>query len=398
MLMKSRAWSVSLAAILAGIAIAIIQNKVVPCISVVQESFSISAEDAGWLSSVFCVMGIVMAFPGAMIVEKIGLKRTGVLSLLFGIAGTALGLVSESVMLLMVGRIVEGMGAGLIAIVVPSLISMWFAPEKRGLPMSVWSTWQIVAQSLCFFFGMSLTARFGWQGVWSAGGILTVISLAVFVIFVRLPKAGEGFLDNEVQPEQGTILEGLKNRSVWLVCTAMLLFTLGNFGFVTWVASGWSELFDISLDITNRYISLMYILALPISVGFGFVLNRVNHKKMCVISYAAYSFVSAAAFLLPSAKFIIPYIIFYPFFESAVCAAMWTIVPEAVKDNRYVAVAMALFGLLQNVGMLLGPPLAGAIKDTFGVATISVPVFIPSILGTITVAFAKLNTIDSTDL
>ena len=389
--MKSNAWSVALASVLAGIAIAIIQNKVVPCISVIQESFSIGAGTAGWLSSVFCVMGIVMAFPGAIIVEKIGLKRTGLLSLLFGVVGTLLGLTAESIIVLMLSRVIEGMGAGLIAIVVPSLISLWFTPEKRGLPMSLWSPWQIVAQALCFFFGMSLTTAFGWKGVWTAGGAIALIAAIVFALLVHLPERGQCISDTEATVEKIPLSDGLKDRPVWLICFAMLLFTLGNFGFVTWVASAWSEQFLLPLDTTNRYISLMYILALPISVGFGFILNHADHKKLCVISYALYSFVSAAAFLLPNAKWIIPYIIVYPFFESAVCAAMWTIVPEAVKDSRYVAVAMALFGLLQNVGMLLGPPLAGAVKDAFGTSAIALPVFIPSLLGTIAVLLAKTS-------
>lgn len=392
--MRSKTWSVALSAILAGIAIAIIQNKVVPCISVIQDSFSVSSETAGWLSSVFCVMGIVMAFPGAVTVEKIGLKRTGILSLIFALLGTVLGLTSSSVTMLMLSRVVEGMGAGLISIVVPSLISLWFAPEKRGLPMSLWSTWQIVAQALCFFFGMSLTNAFGWKGVWMASGAIALIAVAVFAAFVQLPTAGQGFeestADNSAGNKPVSLVSGLKNRSVWLICVAMLLFTLGNFGFVTWVASAWSQQFDLSLDTTNRYISLMYILALPISVGFGFILNRVNHKKICVISYVLYSFIAAAAFLLPGAKWIIPYIILYPFFESAVCASMWTLAPEAVQNSRYVSIAMALFGLLQNVGMLLGPPLSGAVMDAFGTAAIALPVFIPSILGAVAVVFAKV--------
>lgn len=389
--MKSNAWKVALSSILAGLAIAIIQNKVVPCIAVVQESFSIDAGTAGWLSSIFCVMGIAMAFPGAMFVEKLGLKRTGLLSLIFALAGTLLGLVSNSVFLLMLSRVVEGIGAGLIAIVVPSLISLWFAPEQRGLPMSIWSTWQIVAQSLCFFFGMSLTNAFGWRGVWGAGGVITVAALVVFALFVRLPAQGEAFEDSADSAEESLpLLQGLKNKTVWLICIAMFFFTLGNFGFVTWVATAWSQMFAMELDTANRYISLMYIFALPISIAFGFVLNRVNHKRFCVISYILYSFVIAASFLLPGAGWIIPYIIVYPCFESAVCAAMWTLVPEAADDSRSVAVAMALFGLTQNVGMLLGPPLSGVVMDAFGVTAIAVPVFVPSILGALTVAAAKL--------
>lgn len=389
--MRSRAWSVTLSAILAGLAIAIIQNKVVPCIAVIQESFSIDAGVSGWLSSIFCVMGIAMAFPGAVVVERIGLKRTGLLSILFSIAGTGLGMTARSVPVLMLSRVIEGAGAGLIAIVVPALISQWFEPEQRGLPMSIWSTWQILAQSLCFLFGMSLANALGWQGVWGAGGVVAVAAAILFALFVRSPKEIDPAQESEQAQERVPLLQGLKGRAVWLVCVAMLCFTLGNFGFVTWVATAWSESFGMELDTANRYISVMYLFALPISIAFGFVLNRVNHKRFCVLSYLLYSVISAMAFLLPGRSWILPYIVVYPIVESAVCAAMWTLVPESIRDGRYVAVAMALFGFTQNIGMLLGPPLSGAVLDNFGIAAVAIPVFLPGIIGTGLVACADLN-------
>lgn len=392
--MKKTAWSVALAAIFAGLAIAIIQNKVVPCISVLQETFNIDAGTAGWLSSAFCVMGIVMAFPGAVIVEKIGLKQAGMLSLIFGLIGTVIGMTSHSVAVLLISRVVEGVGAGLIAIVVPSLISLWFIPEKRGLPMSVWSTWQIVAQSLCFLFGMSLTSRFGWQGMWGAGGIIAAAALLIFILFVGLPERKAIPDRMKAENDKVSVSQGLKGQAVWMVCIAMFFFTLSNFGFVTWVATSWAELFSLDLDVANRYISIMYFFALPISVLFGFVLNRVDHKRFAVFSYLLYAVVSSAAFVLPSAGWILPFIIVYPFAESAICASMWTLVPESVEEERYVAVAMALFGLLQNAGMLVGPPLSGAVKDAFGIAPIGAAVLIPALIGTVFVSFARIKALE----
>ena len=389
--MNKNAWRVTFAAVFAGLAIAIIQNKVVPCITVLQDTFSIDAGTAGWLSSAFCVMGIVMAFPGALIVEKIGLKRTGLLSLLFGLIGTGIGMLSRSVPMLLVSRVIEGAGAGLIAIVVPSLISLWFAPEKRGLPMSIWSTWQIVAQSLCFLFGLTLTNALSWRGLWGAGGIITVLAALFFVLFVRVPDAGRENAEAPARSESVSFSRALKSPAVWLVCLAMMFFTFSNFGFVTWVAPSWAELFAMDPDVCNRYISIMYIFALPVSVLFGFILNRVDHKRFAVFSYLLYALISASAFILPSSSLILPFIILYPFAESAICAAMWTLVPEAAGDARFVAVAMALFGLLQNVGMLLGPPFSGAVKDRFGIAAVAAAVLIPALIGTALVALAKIS-------
>lgn len=218
--------------------------------------------------------------------------------------------------------------------------------EKRGLPMSLWSTWQIVAQAMCFFFGMSITNAFGWQGIWVAGGITVAASFLVFGLLVRLPRSPADQQEGGSEETQASLMDGLNNKNVWLVCIGMLFFTFANFGFVTWVASAWSRLFALDLETANRYISLMFIWALPISFALGFVLDRVDHKRFCVLSFFLYAFAAAAAFLLPGKGWIIPYIILYPFLESAVCASMWTLVPETVKSGRHVSVAMALFGQL----------------------------------------------------
>ena len=72
---KKAAWSASFSVILCSIAIAVLQNKVVPCLDAIQAEFSLSNAAGGWLSSIFSVTGIIMAFPAALIVDRFGVKR-----------------------------------------------------------------------------------------------------------------------------------------------------------------------------------------------------------------------------------------------------------------------------------------------------------------------------------
>lgn len=73
---KKAAWTASLSVIFCGVSIAVLQNKVVPCLDAIQAEFSLSNATGGWLSSLFSVTGIVMAFPAALIVGRFGVKRT----------------------------------------------------------------------------------------------------------------------------------------------------------------------------------------------------------------------------------------------------------------------------------------------------------------------------------
>lgn len=385
---KNRSWPVALSAIFAGIVIAIVQNKVIPCLSALQEAFSISMSAAGWLSSLFCIMSIIVSFPAAIITNRLGVKKTCLYSLLFAAAGSLLGICSRSVFLLMLSRIMEGVGAGLISIAVPSVISMWFPPEKRGLPTGLWSSWQYVAQALCFFFGVSLTDRYGWRGMWYAGLIALAAGIVLCVLIVRAPAPGEGYVDAEEQPNV-SILSGLKSRHVWTASFSMFFFCFACFGFVTWAAQCWSETLGLTLDAANRYVSLFAIISLPIVVLAGVLMDRVDHRRFAACVCFGYIFAVCAAFVLPSARWVLIFVIVYPFFEGAVSTALWTIIPLTAEDGSGVSIAVALFTLTSNVGMLVGPPIIGAVADAFGWKACVVPLAIAMAIGTLMIAVTK---------
>ncbi len=387
---KRCAWQVSLSAIFAGIVIAIIQNKVSPCLPVLQSAFSINKSTAGWLSSIFCVMSILVAFPAAIITNRLGVKMTCFFSLLCGVIGSILGIFSTSVAMLMVSRIVEGMGAGLISIAVPSIISMWFPPERRGLPTGLWSSWQFVAQALCFFFGAAITESFGWQGIWWCGLGLSILAVVLCVLCVRAPDSGRGYAEEDTGvPVRGSIWEGLKSRRTWATSISMLCFCFACFGFVTWAASCWSERFEIHIDVANRYVSLFALVSLPVVVLSGLLIDHIDHYRFGILSSLGYIFAVGAAFLLPHQAWIFPFVLIYPFFEGSVSTCLWTIIPQTAMETHHISIAVALFTLMSNIGMLAGPPIVGAVVEQFGWMVAAFPVSLAALAGTISIALAR---------
>lgn len=143
------AWVIVVIAFLGGLALASAQNKVPPCIDVVMAYFNIGETDAGWLTSVFTIMGMITAIPASWLLRKFGAKKIGVISLLCAAVGSALGAFSTELWMLMATRVLEGVGVGMIAVVGSAIISMWFPAEKRGLPMGVWGSWQMASQTIC---------------------------------------------------------------------------------------------------------------------------------------------------------------------------------------------------------------------------------------------------------
>ena len=69
------AWIVVIIAFFGGFALANVQNKVPPVIDVIMQYFDIGETDAGWLTSIFTIMGMVTAIPASMLMRKLPARR-----------------------------------------------------------------------------------------------------------------------------------------------------------------------------------------------------------------------------------------------------------------------------------------------------------------------------------
>src|SRR5690606_21232291 len=139
-----------------------------------------------------------------------GPKLTGLLSLGSIAAGAVVGALSGSVEMLLASRLIEGFGMGLMGVMAPATIAMWFPRERQGGPMGIWSTWVPVGMLLVYNLAPALTAALGWRSVWWLGAGYTLLIMAAFGLLVRRPPALEHEKSHD-EPRTST-LQALKNR------------------------------------------------------------------------------------------------------------------------------------------------------------------------------------------
>lgn len=388
------AWIVIISAVFGAIAIAITQNKILPCIDVIQRDFMVSMTAAGWLSSVFSVMGILIAFPAVLLEKRLGAKKTCLFSIGCCIVGSIVGLNAENFLIILISRVIEGAGAGLISIAIPSLIAMWFPYEKRGVPTGLWTSWQYVGQAVAFSLGAVISRKTGWKGVWIFGLIIASVCFILNGLFVRDPEdvdnhalvEEEDTLDNRV-----SVFSAFTNKSAWMISAATGCFCFSSFGFITWAVPCWMNRLGVNEILANQYISLFAVISLPMVLFAGWLLDRIERRKFCVICFIIFSFVVASAFMLPDAKWIIGFIIIYPFFESAVITSLWTIVSDVGRNKADTNSAIALLTFMNNVGMLIGPPVVGKYISILGWFAGGVSVMLVSIVGAGCVLFINIG-------
>lgn len=391
-----RAWIVALATIFAGIALALVQNKVAPCMTTLQSAFGIDMATAGWLSSLFSLVGIIMAIPASIVLNKLGPKKGGIIALVCAVLGSLLGVMTTNIPVLMASRIVEGIGVGLMSVIGPSIIAMWFPETKRGLPMSIWAAYQMGAQAIMFFLGGVLTTNFGWQGMWWFGLAACIVALVFYVLCVKSPRPEDSFAD--VESDDVTLAEGMKSPYAWIMSAVTMLFCIACFGFVNWIATCWSQIFSMSEGDANMWVGYFSLVAVIAAIIVGALLNKIRNRKMFgAIALALYGVICVWGMNMGNPMFLLPFVIIYPFVDVSFPCVLWTMTAQTVKKPELAGVALGVVSIGFNLGILLGPPIIGAVVDAAGWTVASWVMLVVCVVAGALLMFVKQYAADGSD-
>ena len=164
-----------------------------------------------------------------------------------------------------------------------------------------------------------------------------------------------------------SIFEVFKYRSVWMIMLVAFFFCLACFGWVTWQATYWTEFAGLDFDFANNIIGWVYVAEIFIVIGEGAILDKIkSRKRFGIILSALYGILLFFAFFNTEWIGILIFAIIYPFLEGAVCTVFWTITPQTTPKPALAAAALAALSIGMNAGMMIGPPLAGAIIENLG--------------------------------
>lgn len=111
----------------------ICMNKVAPVLTNIVSDLAIANSTlSGMLMSIFVISGIFLSIPMGMLTTKYGTFKTGLFSLAAIIIGSSMGAVAGNYTLLLVSRMVEGIGLMFLATIGPAAVASSFSDEKRG--------------------------------------------------------------------------------------------------------------------------------------------------------------------------------------------------------------------------------------------------------------------------
>ncbi|KAM1318459.1 hypothetical protein EV2_003797 [Malus domestica] len=195
----------------------------------IKREFNLESEPAveGLIVAMSLIGATVVTFCSGAVADWLGRRPTLIVSsVLYFLSGLVM-LWSPNVYILLLARLLDGFGIGLVVTVVPLYISETAPPEIRGslntLPQFLGSGGMFL--SYCMVFGMSLTDSASWRLML---GILSIPSLVYFVLTVFfLPESPRWLVSKGRMLEAKQVLQRLRGREDVAGEMALLVEGLG---------------------------------------------------------------------------------------------------------------------------------------------------------------------------
>ena len=368
--LASYAWVILFVAWLASVAATLNQFKVPPLIPVLSESLGLNLSQAGLLMSVYAITGLILALPAGLVLQNLGPKLAGLIALACLAVGAAWGALSGSFGMLLGSRVLEGVGMGLIAVVGPAAIAIWFPPESRGTPMGIWATWVPVGSVVMFNLAPALQASYGWQGVWWVGAGFALVSLLLYWAFMRMPalpgvvRNGERVeLPDDTPP---SFAAALANRSIWLLGLEFACFNVVTIAILTFFPTYLVAVRGYSLAQAAFITSLTTLVALVSTPLSGWLSDRIGSRRwLIVVPFLFVAGLMLVAFQVSGASLYV-FVVLLGLFAGAIPAATFAAAPEVMGGPLLAGIGLGVVSLGTNLGVLLGPVLVGWLVESNG--------------------------------
>ncbi|HLR75058.1 MAG TPA: MDR family MFS transporter [Virgibacillus sp.] len=157
------------------------QTLIIIAIPPIMNEFQIDPAMAQWLTTAFMLTNGILIPVTAFLIEKFSSKSLLIAALSIFSFGTLIGAIAPSFSFLLVARIIQGVGAGIMMPLMQTVILTLFPPEKRGSAMGMVGLVTGFAPAIGPTLAGWLIVQFSWRALF-----YTVLPVALIVMVVAV--------------------------------------------------------------------------------------------------------------------------------------------------------------------------------------------------------------------
>jgi MFS family permease len=172
-------------AFLAGCIGAFQIGKTFAALALIIDELGLSLVQAGLVLSLF---SLIAAFAGAgfgLLSDRVGHLYMALTGLVISAAGAFLGATASGIEILLLSRLIEGLGFILAIVALPSLISRSATERSRPLAMGLWGAFMPAGIGMSMLITPPLLELHGWRGLWNDIGFIILFWSGILFLAFR---------------------------------------------------------------------------------------------------------------------------------------------------------------------------------------------------------------------
>ncbi len=347
--LSQRRWLILLSTVVSFFAVGMTFFAVPPLVAELTERFALDHLQIGILMGAIAIPAIFISISLGSAVDRWPARPAGVAGLLLMAVGATVFALAPSYIVLLVGRIVFGVGGLVMNLLLAQLVTKAFEGRELSLAMGVFNSVYPASMIVMFSLHPKLLASLGWRGELLILGGLAVVALPLHIMAVPAGFSGD-------DPRNTPAATRRLTSSLVALALAWALF-FGVYAAVftfaaQWAGGGASGLLTVSL------IAWTALVLAPI---VGAAIDRLGYpSRWLAASLVLLSVVLAGmAFGLLSPA---PAMILVGLSTAIALTATYSL-PGTIVAAAHVGFAFGFITAFSNLATLIGPAAAGAVSD-----------------------------------
>lgn len=365
-----RGWCAVTVIVGAGVVSAIQVGKATAAMDEIRADLMLDIGTASMILSVFALIGALGGAAIGMAVDRIGDRRMAIAGLVLQALGAAIGGLAPEESVLLAARVLEGLGFLAVVVAAPAMIARLAPPGRLNGAMALWATFMPVGLAL-IMAATPLLSAISWRDLW-LGNAALLGAYAVFVAatisrppaVVQVPGIERSILAD--------IAAALRAGPPLLLAVIFSIYAALFFAVFGFLPSLLSERLALGPELAGPVAGLTIASGIVGNLACGRMLRGTAPPAHILTAGFAIMAVTGCLFFwmpLPALPALILCILF---------ALVGGVVPVVLFDaaprfapggsggGSLVGATMGLIMQGNNIGLLVGPPLAGGLATTFG--------------------------------
>ena len=381
-----------------------------------------SSDDYGFFSGSYGFFNVflLMLFFGGIILDKFGIRFTGIMATGLMFAGAiikwyAVGHEFDGemfgypmqVIIACLGFAIYGVGCEISGITVSKILVKWFTGHELAFAMGIQVALARLGTAAALALALPFAQKFG--GVSASVGLgaaLLCAGLISYLVYCIMDKKLDNQVTNDttIEPEEGFKFADLKiifiNKGFWLITLLCLMFYAGVFPFLKFATKLMVTKYGIDPELAGLIPATLPFGTIFLTPIFGAIYDKYGKGATLMVIGSVLLTLVHCIFAIPmltSVAVAVTAMIILGIAFGLVPSAMWPSVPKIIP-MQLLGTAYAVIFYIQNIGLSMVPILIGKVNqqntDAAGVTDYTTSMAIFAICGLISICIAIMLKIE----